>query len=204
MKNIFYKDGYIKFNHNQSSPHSIIFNNIKSNSKVLDIGCNGGLLGKQLLKKNVICDGIDNNKKLLNIAKKYYRNVFQIDLSTDFKFNQNKYDYIVMSDILEHLPKPDIILQKFRKNLKKTGFLITSIPNIGRFELRLKHLFGNFEYKPGIMSQDHLRFFTKKSAFKLITNADYKIVKIIPTGLGYNFNYMTELTAFQFIFIATL
>lgn len=204
MKSQYFKDGLIEFNKNVNSPHSIIANIIKPSTKLLDIGCNAGLLGKELLKKNVFCDGIDINKKLLNKAKKYYKSVYKIDLSTDFVFNQNKYDYIVMSDILEHLPRPDITLQKFKKNLKKNGFLITSIPNVARFELRLKHLFGNFDYKPGIMSQDHLRFFTKKSASELITNADYKIVKIIPTGLGHNLNFMTELTAFQFIFIATV
>ena len=138
----------------------------------------------QILHTHNILDGIDINSQALKKAKQYYRHLYQIDLSLPDKLSiKNKYDYIVFSDILEHLPRPDILLQNSKKLLKPHGLIICSLPNIGRFEIRLKLLFGHFDYTPsGILNQDHLRFFTKNTAINLFTQCGYKIVDVIPTG----------------------
>ena len=200
---MFTKDKQLHQDKSPHSPHSIIPNLITPNTTILDIGCNAGYLGKTLKSKKVTCDGIDINKKLLSIADKYYRHTYQRDLNNPIlnlnpKFN---YDYIILSDILEHLPRPDLLLIEIKKYLKKGGKIIISLPNIARLEIRLKLLFGKFEYSPGILSEDHLRFFTKNSAEKMFQQCCYKIEKIIPTGLGHKIKIFPTLTAFQFIYI---
>ena len=62
-------------------------------------------------------------------------------------------------------------------------------------------MLGDFSYKPGIMSGDHLRFFTKKSAIEMIEKCGYEVVDIVPTGFGHRFKILTDLTAFQFVFV---
>lgn len=199
---MFEKDKKINFNKSPHSPHSIIFNLIKKNKIVLDVGCNYGLLGKKLLEKQVITDGVDINKKALFRAKLFYRNTFLRDLyEPDLKIKNNKYDYIVFSDILEHLPRPDLLLKNSKKYLNKNGKIIVSIPNVARFEIRIKLLLGNFDYSPGILSQDHLRFFTRKSAIKMLEDCGYRVNKIIPTGLGHMVKIFPSLTAFQNVFL---
>lgn len=202
---MFSKDTLIKSNPSPHSPHSLIPTLISPNTTVLDVGCNTGMLGKAIHQTNII-DGIDINDKALKKAKPYYRHLYNSDLTSSKSLSiKKKYDYIVFSDILEHLPRPDQTLKSAKKLLNKDGYVIASIPNIARFEIRLKLLFGQFEYtSSGILNSDHLRFFTQKSAVKLFNESGYKIIKIIPTGFGHQFNVFPNLTAFQFIYIAKI
>lgn len=199
---MFEKDKKINFNESPHSPHSIIFNLIERDKVVLDVGCNYGLLGKKLLEKQVITDGVDINKNALSKAKMFYRSTFLRDLyKPSLKIKNKKYDYIIFSDILEHLPRPDLLLKDSKKYLNKNGKIIVSIPNIARLEIRIKLFFGIFNYSPGILSQDHLRFFTKKSAIDMLINCGYKVTMTIPTGLGHMVKIFPGLTAFQNVFV---
>jgi 2-polyprenyl-3-methyl-5-hydroxy-6-metoxy-1,4-benzoquinol methylase len=202
---MFEKDLPGKLDNSPHSPHNIIPNLIKKEKAlILDVGCNTGMVGKEIIrKKAAIVDGIDINEEALEQAEEAYRKVFQRDLSRDkVKIDEEKYDYIIFSDILEHLPRPDLALQDFKRYLKDDGSLIISLPNVARLEIRLGLLLGNFDYKPGIMSEDHLRFFTKRSAVEMIEKCGYRVVGIVPTGFGHRFQILTTLTAFQFVYIS--
>ncbi len=199
---MFVKDQLLKYDPSPHSPHNIIPALIKEHSTVLDVGCNTGFLGKLLNKKRVKIDGIDINEEALAAAKAYYRNTYIRDLYREkLNLGKNKYDYIVFADILEHLPRPDIIINDAKKYLQKDGRIIVSLPNIARFEIRLQLLLGSFDYQPGIIGPDHLRFFTKKSAIEMIENCGFEVKKIIPTGLGHKIKILSTLTAFQFIYV---
>lgn len=185
------------------SPHMIIPPLVRADSFVLDVGCNAGYIGKYLKEnKNCVCDGIDIDEAALAKARPYYRNLFKIDLFKDNFRLARHYDFILFIDILEHLPTPDKILKKLAGNLKSKGKVIICLPNIARLELRLKHLLGNFDYKPGIMNEDHLRFFTLKTGKKLIEDCGLKIEKVLPTGMGARLKIWPKLIACQFIYIA--
>jgi 2-polyprenyl-3-methyl-5-hydroxy-6-metoxy-1,4-benzoquinol methylase len=202
---MFNKDGCLKTNSSPHSPHQIISKEIVPHTTILDVGCNSGMIGKILCKTNTL-DGIDINKTALKKAKKYYRHLFCLDLAdvNNLKIT-NKYDYIIFSDVLEHLPRPDLLLLKMKKRLNNGGLIICSLPNIARFEVRLNLLLGKFNYTDsGILNQDHLRFFTRESAQLLFSQNGYQVLKIIPTGLGHQTGMLPTLTAFQFIFIAAI
>lgn len=202
---MFEKDPLLNLSKSPHSPHFIIPRLIaEKNVLVLDVGCNNGLVGKEIIRlKQAAVDGIDINEEALEEAGKFYRTVFKRDLcNPNFEIEAEEYDYIIFSDILEHLPRPDLVLKNSRKYLKENGKIIISLPNVARLEIRINLLLGKFNYKPGILSEDHLRFFTKESGAELIEESGYKIEKIISTGLGHMIKVFTSLTAFQFIFIA--
>lgn len=203
---MFDKDPCLVMSDSPHSPHSIILNQISPSAKILDIGCNTGFIGKSLLGKKVVSDGIDINTSALKIAQKSYRHVYKRDLYTGkLSLPKKTYDYVLLIDILEHLPRPDLILKDLKRYLNRNSIVIISLPNIARFEIRLKLLLGKFDYTDaGIISEDHLRFFTKQSAVKMIGECGYKINDVIPTGLGHMFKLFDTLTAFQFIYICRL
>jgi len=200
---MFRKDSILKMSSQGHSPHNIIPTLIRPGSLVLDVGCNAGFLGKKLIEeKRCVVDGVDINKEALAIAAESYRKIFEKDLSgSSLDLGSEQYDYIIFGDILEHLPRPDLLLKNCRNYLKDTGRIIISLPNVARGEIRLKLMLGNFEYAPGIMSEDHLRFFTKKSAARMIRQCGYDVKAVYPTGLGHMIKIFPTLTAFQFIFI---
>lgn len=199
---MFDKDRIIGENPSPHSPLQIIANYIEPHRTILDIGCNAGNFGKLVHKKNII-DGVDINKSALKKAKKYYRHLFCLDLTKEKLPFHGKYDYIVLADILEHLPRPDLFLKNITKLLNDNGQIIASIPNIARFEIRLSLLLGKFDYvDSGILNQDHLRFFTLKTGQQLFTSSGLKLIDVIPTGLGHQLGIFPTLTAFQFIYVA--
>ena len=56
------------------------------------------------------------------------------------------------------------------------GYIIISLPNIANWRIRFSLLMGNFDYESyGILDEGHLRFFTEKSAKKLLSDAGLKI-----------------------------
>ena len=206
---MFQKDPCLSINstsYSHHSPQGIIPSLINKNSTVLDVGCNTGFMGRTLKKRGAVCDGIDINKVALKKAKKHYRKLYVRDLySGKLNIKNYKYDYILFMDVLEHVPRPDLLLKDSIKNLKKSGRIIISLPNIARLEIRLQLLVGKFNYTyGGILSEDHLRHFTKKEALKMINNCGLQAKKIIPTGLGHELKILPNLTAFQFIYICEL
>jgi len=194
-----------KFDPSPHSPNVKILNLIKSNKKVLDIGCSSGYLAEKLNKKNCRVFGIEIDKKAAKKAKKYCQKVINVDVEQIVKlpFPNKFFDIIICSDILEHLRRPDLVLIKIKKYLKDNGLIIASIPNIARVEFRLKLLLGKFDYQEsGILQKDHFRFFTLSSIKKLFLELDYKIIKIDYTGLGSRIKIFPTLFAFQFIIVA--
>lgn len=199
---MYFSSKVIKMHNWPYSPHVIAPALVADKSSVLDIGCNAGYIGKFLKEnKHCRCDGIDIDKVALRKAKPYYEHLYTFDLFNDRFVLKKKYDCLLFLDILEHLPTPSLILKKFVvKNLLPGGKAVICLPNIARFEFRIKHLFGKFEYQPGIMNEDHLRFFTKKTGRQMIENSGLEIINIIPTGLGAMIKILPTLTAFQFIY----
>ncbi|MBA4318825.1 MAG: hypothetical protein C0412_10530 [Flavobacterium sp.] len=201
---MFEKDLLLKLDNSPHSPHSIIPGLVKKEKAlVLDVGCNTGMIGREIMRKKMgVVDGVDINEEALRQAGAFYRKVFQRDLSSgEVAIEDEKYDYIIFSDVLEHLSRPDLILRGVGKYLKDDGRIIISLPNVARMEIRLGLLMGKFDYAPGILSEDHLRFFTRKRALKMIEKCGYEAEKVIPTGLGHRLRFWVNLTAFQFVYV---
>src|SRR3989344_889793 len=130
----------LRFDPSIHGTHRLITQIPSRESSVLDVGCSRGYLAKELKRRKIIVDGVDIDRESLTHAKKYCRDTFQRDLYTGkLDLPHRKYDYIICADILEHLPRPDLLLLDLRKYLAKNGQVLISIPNIARIELRIMH-----------------------------------------------------------------
>lgn len=159
------KSKYITLDTHKYGVHSIVFNLVDCNKSILDIGCATGYLAKVLKEKNCEIWGIDKDDKVLEVAKKFCKKVYKIDVNNLNHLKiKKKFDYILVLDVIEHLTYPEICLKELKKILKIGGKIIISTPNIAHLSIRLKLLFGKFEYqKWGILDDTHIRFFTKKT-----------------------------------------
>ncbi len=88
-------------------------------------------------------------------------------------FNE-KFDIIILADVLEHLVEPEKVLEKLIPFLKKNGKIYISLPNIRNYKAMYNIFFkGDFKYEEeGVLDQTHLRFFCKKNMKALITKID--------------------------------
>lgn len=193
-----------------------IANYIPRNVRIIDVGCDTGLLGEYIKKnkspRRIV--GIDNNKKALSQARKIYDAVFERDLNENISLSLRKkfYDCIVFADILEHLHNPSHLLQGIKHYLSDDGIIIVSVPNVVFFVNRLKILSGNFSStETGIMDKTHLHFYTKTKIESLISKSGYKIHKsegYINTRPALSFmntfaRHVPTLFAYQFLVIAS-
>lgn len=177
-----------------------IFNIIPEGTKVLDVGCATGLLGKKLRqeKNPEFLAGIEKDLKMAGAARRIYDKVIVIDLEEikSLPFERKYFDVIVCGDVLEHLGDPLHVLKNLSQYLSERGFFLISVPNVAFASIRLSLLFGKFDYNPkgGILDESHLRFFTRKSLIDLLEKAGLRIIFV----RGYN------LVRYRFFFLKIL
>lgn len=114
-----------------------IINYIESNSKVLDLGCgNGALLAELIKEKHVIGIGVDNNSYKVRACIKKGISVIHQDMEKILHgYPDKSYDYIILSQTLQAVKKPDFVLKEIIRIGKK---VIVSFPNFAYHKLRLQ------------------------------------------------------------------
>ena len=106
---------------------------IKKNDFVLDIGCWDGkkILELNSVSKNIY--GIDIDTKRFSLAdKKIKKRLFYGDVTKKIPF-RIKFDWIILSEVLEHVSNDSKALKNIYNSLKKGGKLILSTPNSVQF-----------------------------------------------------------------------
>lgn len=163
---------------NLNDINSQVYNIIKfvePNTRVLDIGCAIGKLGKYL-KEQLHCYvvGIDVNPEYMTLCEKNLDEFYLLDVNNhslleDF-LKKQKFDFIILADILEHLIDADGFLYKLSNLINKGEYVILSLPNISFWEARLKLFLGIFEYtETGIFDKTHLHFYNLYYARKILS-----------------------------------
>ena len=111
-----------------------VLNKSKLNkTKILDVGCGGGLISEGLYNLGANVTGIDFIKTNIRVAKIHaQKNNLKINYHVkDFEKEkiESKFDVIIIFEVLEHLNDWELFLKKIRINLKKNGVLIISTIN---------------------------------------------------------------------------
>ncbi len=178
---------------NANTPWYKIFKLVKKGTVVLDVGCAAGALGTELIDhKECIVDGLEYDKGDVVRARKHLRTVLQGNIETMNlgKLKPGSYDYIVFSDVIEHLVDPVATLRKIKPLLKEKGKVLFSIPNMAHISVRLELINGNFEYgNTGLLDKTHLHFYDEGEVRRVFYEAGYTLPKFeyierdLPRGL---------------------
>ena len=177
------------------SPHKRAIDRIKEGSYVLDIGCHSTKLAKILNDtKNCKITAIDKSEKLENSS--FIEKYFSFDLDNGLPdLDYNKFDYILLLDVIEHLKNPEEFMTRLKQKTEKNPNLkiITSTGNVGFLIIRLMLLFGSFNYgHRGILDKTHTRLFTFSSFKNLMVQTGFNIKRIsgvpapVPFVIGNN------------------
>lgn len=161
------------------STHTLLVSLLGDNSTILDVGCNDGYLCASGSKSNTYY-GIDYSKSSVEKAQKHCTAIeYDLDHLQDLPW-QTKFDTMIYGDVLEHTLHPEKVLHFFvSKYLKTGGKVIISLPNIANWQVRLRLLFGIFDYKDsGIMDRTHLHLYTFKTSQELAKSAGLKVVRV--------------------------
>lgn len=142
---------------------------------ILDIGCGFGQILNALKEKNLHnLEGIE----LLPEAADYCKTKLQLNVQCtgDIKgfadSNKNRYDIIIMSHVLEHLSKEDIIdtLIAIRSMLKTNGKFILMVPN-GQAPINSYWMWEDFTHHL-LFTSGSIVYVLKAAGFEKITFLD--------------------------------
>ena len=154
-------------------------------SRILDLGCSGGLLSEQIRALGHHVTSVDV-VELPEIHARVDRFI-QADLDHGLPAEvceSGPYDIAVCADVLEHVREPEQLLGQIRHILVPRGQLIASVPNFGHWYSRSRTALGLFDYdQRGILDRGHVRFFTRRSFVRRLNRAGFEVMRLGATGL---------------------
>ena len=195
--NNFYKDlARIDRQGNQFSKIEAFVTDLKPGSKILDVGCGFGSVSGELIRRGHTVYGMEVNTEAVAELHKLGFKVLEQDITKPFNLNE-KFDVILILDVLEHVFDPTAILHECRKVLAEGGSIIISVPLYFDLRDRVRILFtgrivsyDNLVYGKPLYSKirsfiyDHIRFFKPEDVIEMCSIANLKPVQTKYTALA--------------------
>ena len=174
-----------EFKEHDGSSHSVILEWLRSHppSRILDLGCSGGLLAEKLRPEGHFVVGVDTSE--VPGVRERTDAFVAADLENGIPQEVGAgYDVVIAGDVIEHLSNPRVALRDMMRVLRPGGQVILSVPNFAHWYPRLRVMLGMFGYdRRGILDETHLRFFTRSSLRRLVRGAGFDILDEVPTPL---------------------
>ncbi|MEO7117793.1 MAG: class I SAM-dependent methyltransferase [Candidatus Limnocylindrales bacterium] len=165
-----------------ANPH--VLREIVGVSRVLDVGCGTGALGRQLkaATPSVVVHGVEANAGPARVAAGVIDRVVQGTFPEVTSQLDPPYDAVVFADVLEHMEDPWSALEATRSIVAPGGLVVASIPNIRYWPVtRALLLRGRFDYtETGVLDRTHLRFFTRISMLQMFEGAGLTVERHYP------------------------
>ncbi len=132
---------------------------IPAGARVLDVGCGNSRLPVELKRKGCNVAVADISPIVLDAFKKEGIEGVTLDLDVIAQGQVNgTYDYIILSEVLEHTRNPEEILKTLAPHTER--FVLT-VPNSAFYPFRLQLFFGGCFFKQWMYHpSEHLRFWS--------------------------------------------
>jgi len=159
--------------HRLTKYHEFFINNINSEDNVLDIGCGNGYNTYKIAEKAGSVVGIDIDEDNIRLARENFQgdNIEYIKGDATTYLFKEKFDVIILSNVLEHIENRIDFLKQIRKLGKK--FLIR-VPLFDREWLVLYKKEYNIDY---MLDNTHCTEYTLKSFMDELDEAGLEAVK---------------------------
>ena len=156
-------DAVIDINANDS--HGMILRQVEAGSVVLEFGPATGRM-TQYMCEQLHCEVyiVEIDEDAYKTASFWARDGVCDNIENYSwleKFRDVEFDYIIFSDVLEHLSNPYDVLFHAKKLLKADGKVIASVPNIAHSGVLAELLLNRFHYREtGLLDRTHIHFFS--------------------------------------------
>ena len=144
---------------------------------VLELGPGPGAMTRVLLARGHRVTVVENDPEALEVLKTLDVEVISGNLDgTDWlaALARRRFDTVLACDVLEHLRKPEEVLQQLGEFVAPKGRLLISVPNIAYAGVLAAMRNGVFDYSDkGQLDRTHVRFFTKRSIEKVLLDSGW-------------------------------
>jgi SAM-dependent methyltransferase len=148
---------------------------VRKGTKVLDVGCGDCTSIRELAGIGVDAYGIEPDQNIKAVVEKLGLNV-HIGLFHETPYPDGFFDYITMSQVLEHIHNPEELLTSFRRILKDDGKLIIGVPNVDsrlKKKYNKKWLNWHVPYHINHFSRNSLHLLAGKCGFRVVSLRTY-------------------------------
>lgn len=141
--------------------------------KLLDIGCSSGTFLHVAQSRGYMPHGMDRSAKAVEIANNQYGYDIREGGIGDTIWGDQRFDFVTMFHVLEHLTDPRLGLEYAGDLLKSDGILIIQVPNVSSIQARI---FGNSWY--GLDVPRHVINYAPKALSHLLrqTGFDFRLI----------------------------
>ncbi|OUU53380.1 MAG: hypothetical protein CBC25_00810 [Pelagibacteraceae bacterium TMED65] len=161
---------------------------INKNSSVLEIGSYYGVLGN-LIKRNEKVKSY-TGLELSEHGVKYSKDVFNLEIFNEtieeHSKKGNKYDLIILADVVEHFNNPFRDFELMHNMLDKNGIIAFTTYDMDTIYPKIK------KYNYHWIIPFHLFYFSEKSLKKILIEKNLKILKKINDPRYVSFGYLLE------------
>jgi len=141
--------------------------------RVLDVGCNAGELLGLLKEIGWTVAGVEASPGPASFARaRVDAPVWQGDAEVAIP-EEERFDLITMTHVLEHMPHPGRLLDRLRRALRPGGALLIEVPNA---DDALIGLWGGY-YRP-LCPGDHVSFFDERSLRRLLDEHGFAVASV--------------------------
>lgn len=156
----------------------VVYNKIEKKSKVIDLGCGDGFLLRLLKEeKNCTVTGVDFSDYRLNIATQRGIKVIKANLEEYDFYDLGQFDYIISTEVIEHLFRPIEYLENCKKLLNINSKIILTTPNLAFIKNRFNLLFGRHP-SSGEFNEFHINLMTLQQLRNYLDITGFEIVDI--------------------------
>ncbi len=149
----------------------------KEYKTVLEIGCSKGGFRSSLDPTADVWGVEPNEQAALQASARGYKVLTGYYEDVSDQCPDNYFDVVVCNDVIEHMVDHDRFLAEIKRKLRKSGYLVGSVPNVRHFGNICRLLISkDWRYEDlGILDRTHLRFFTEKSLQRTFSQNGYVI-----------------------------
>jgi len=148
------------------SKRRLIHQHISNKGKILVIGVGAGYLLQELDKRDFEVYGIDIDSKAIKYTKDKGCKTLILANALTIPFHDKCFDYVVASDVLEHIKNAGIVLNEIKRVMKGNAKFIFTVP-------AKENLWSIHDIKLG-----HVKRYEKNNLKKILENHNFIIEKL--------------------------
>jgi len=145
--------------------------------KALDIGSGFGFYSRELLRAGFEVVALDPGR-WENSVYKEMNSFMPIESYIEEIELRDKYEVIILSQVLEHIIDVELVLNKLKELLSDIGVLVVAVPNVNSIWVKLWRARDN----SCLCVPEHLQYFSKKGIYNILERSGFKVLFFQPVS----------------------
>lgn len=154
-----------------------IFSRVPQHSKMLEIGCNDGILMKNLQLLGIHTKGVDASDNIAELARMKGLNVDTAFFNTEYILNNNcseTFDFVTCSNVFAHIDNLADVTKAVWQSLVKNGLFFIEVHDGNLI---------NLENQFDTIYHEHLTYFTPTTITHHLALNGFQVIEVVETSM---------------------